>query len=302
MSCADDPPGVAEEILADRAAMLCQTAERACKESGQNADSLMYVVGTEVPTPGGEQAGDAGLRVTETARAQETLRIMQKSFAGRGLDDAWERVIALVVQPGVEFGDESVRNYDRESARSLSEHLPASPALIYEAHSTDYQTPSALQHMVQDHFAILKVGPWLTFAMREAIFALCEIERDWLGGRADIQLSNVRGALDSAMLSNTEHWKAYYSGNPSESKFARRFSFSDRCRYYWFHPYVEGELKQLFRNLESARIPLTALSQFMPLQYEKVRGGRLKATPSSLINDSIRNVLRIYAESTGSTS
>ncbi len=302
MRCADDSPNLAEGVVADRAALLCQSAEQACEESGLNADSLMYVVGTEVPTPGGEQAGEAVFQVTETARAHETLSVVQKSFAGLGLDDAWERVIALVVQPGVEFGDESVRNYDRESARSLSEHLPASPALVYEAHSTDYQMPSALQHMVQDHFAILKVGPWLTFAMREAIFALSEIERNWLAGRTDVQLSNVRGALDSAMLGNPEHWKAYYSGDPSECKFARRFSFSDRCRYYWFHPYVQGELKQLFRNLASDRIPLTILSQFMPLQYEKVRSGRLAATPSLLINDATRNVLRTYAASTGSTS
>jgi D-tagatose-1,6-bisphosphate aldolase subunit GatZ/KbaZ len=301
MSCADDPPNVAEEVVADRAALMCQIAQRACKDAGWNADSLMYVVGTEVPTPGGEQAGESGLRVTETARAQETLRVIQKSFVELGLNDAWERVIALVVQPGVEFGDENVRNYDRKSARSLIEHLPESPALVYEAHSTDYQMPSALRHLVEDHFAILKVGPWLTFAMREAIFGLCEIERNWLAGRADVQLSNVRGALDSAMLSNPEHWKAYYSGHPSECKFARRFSFSDRCRYYWPHPYVQGELKQLFRNLANDRIPLTVLSQFMPLQYEKVRSGRLTATPRSLINDAVRNVLRTYAASTGST-
>ncbi len=300
MRCADDPTIIAEEVVADRAALLCQTAERVCEESGRRSDSLMYVVGTEVPTPGGEQAGEAVLQVTELASVQETLNVLQKSIARLDLNDAWERVIALVVQPGVEFGDDSVRNYDRQSARLLSEHLPLSPALVYEAHSTDYQTPSALQHMVEDHFAILKVGPWLTFAMREAIFALSEIERNWLAGRADIQLSNVRGALDNAMLSNPEHWKAYYSGHPSEGKFARRFSFSDRCRYYWFHPYVQAELKQLFRNLSSERIPLTILSQFMPLQYEKIRSGRLAATPSSLINDAVRNVLRIYAASTGS--
>jgi D-tagatose-1,6-bisphosphate aldolase subunit GatZ/KbaZ len=298
MRCADDPENIAEEAMADRAALLCQTAEQACEESGYSADSLMYVVGTEVPTPGGEQVGEAVLQVTETASVQETLNVIQKSFVGQGLDGAWERVIALVVQPGVEFGDDNVRDYDRQRTCLLSQHLPLSPALVYEAHSTDYQTPLALQRLVEDHFAILKVGPWLTFAMREAIFALCEIERNWLAGRADVQLSNVRGALDSAMLSNPDHWKAYYSEHPSNGKFARRFSFSDRCRYYWFHPYVQAELKQLFRNLSSDRIPLTILSQFMPLQYEKVRSGLLTAGPSSLVNDAVGNVLRIYAAST----
>jgi D-tagatose-1,6-bisphosphate aldolase subunit GatZ/KbaZ len=300
MRCADDPPIIAEKVVASRAALLCQLAEQACEESGRGTDSLMYVVGTEVPTPGGEQNDQSELRVTDTSAVQNTLQVTRSSFVELGLEHAWERVIALVVQPGVEFGDDSVRNYDRQNARLLSEHLPVSPALVYEAHSTDYQMPSALHHLVEDHFAILKVGPWLTFAMREAIFALCEIERNWLAGRADVQLSNVRGALDSAMLSNPEHWKDYYSGHPSDGKFARRFSFSDRCRYYWFHPYVQAELKQLFRNLSSDPIPLTMLSQFMPLQYEKIRTGRLMSAPSSLINDAVRNVLRIYAASTAS--
>lgn len=50
--------------------------------------------------------------------------------------------------------------------------------MVYEAHSTDYQTQTAYQELVRDHFAILKVGPALTFALREAIFALAQIEQE----------------------------------------------------------------------------------------------------------------------------
>jgi D-tagatose-1,6-bisphosphate aldolase subunit GatZ/KbaZ len=301
MRCADDPPSISEEVVAHRAALLCQAAEMACKESGRNATSVMYVIGTEVPTPGGEQVDHSEIRVTDTSAIQNTLAVTGKAFIDLGLEAAWEHVIGLVVQPGVEFGDDTVRDYDREKARVLSHHLPSRPAIVYEAHSTDYQTPSSLRQMVEDHFAILKVGPWLTFAMREAIFALSEIERNWLAGRAGVQLSNVRGALESAMIGNPEHWQAYYSGQSEDLKFARRFSFSDRCRYYWLDPFVQCELKQLFRNVSAAKIPLSVLSQFMPLQYERVRTGELAAEAGSLIKDSIRSVLRIYAASSGGT-
>src|SRR5205823_6088923 len=47
----------------------------------------------------------------------------------------------------------------------------------------------------EDHFAILKVGPWLTFAYREAIFSLSSIERELLGRGKGYRLSQVREAL-----------------------------------------------------------------------------------------------------------
>ena len=51
---------------------------------------------------------------------------------------------------------------------------------VYEAHSTDYQRKETLRQMVKDHFVILKVGPALTFAMREALFSLDFIEKELL--------------------------------------------------------------------------------------------------------------------------
>ncbi len=86
--------------------------------------------------------------------------------------------MALVVQPGVEFGDEFVHEYQPEPARELVHLIESYPNLVYEAHSTDYQTRQGLRDLVQDHFAILKVGPALTFAFREAIFALVNMENE----------------------------------------------------------------------------------------------------------------------------
>ena len=48
--------------------------------------------------------------------------------------------------------------------------------MVFEAHSTDYQTDAALAALVADGWGVLKVGPGLTFALREALFALAAIE------------------------------------------------------------------------------------------------------------------------------
>ncbi len=294
MPLGGDPPGApAPEVAARRAAELCGAAEEAWRQSGLGPAPL-YVIGTEVPVPGGEQMESAGPPVTRPEDANATVEAHRKAFAELGLASAFERVIGLVVQPGVEFGAEEIHAYDRGRARPLSARLPERPELVYEAHSTDYQTAQALREMVEDHFAILKVGPWLTFAMREAIFALSLLEQEWLARRS-VSLSRVREALDEAMLSDPTHWKDYHKGEENDLRLARLYSYSDRVRYYWSVPAVQAEVSALIRNLTEHPPPPTLLSQFLPAQYEALRAGALPNDPVSLIQHRIRQVLRIYA-------
>ena len=300
MACADDAQPLTDEVIAGRAAALCQAAEQAWTELSAGSPAPLYVIGTEVPIPGGETEPGLAPAVTRVEHAKTTLDNCRAAFLKHALAAAWERVIGLVVQPGVEFGDASVFEYDRAKTRSLSQRLPTSPSLVYEAHSTDYQPSLALRQMVEDHFAILKVGPWLTFAFREAVFALSAIEHEWLGNRSGVSLSQVPEVLEQAMLRNPAHWKAYYRGDDAELRFARRYSYSDRSRYYWPEPPVERELKKLLDNLTAAPPPLTLLSQHLPEQYDAVRAGTLRDHPSNLIQDRIRKVLRIYASACGS--
>jgi len=296
MACADDSQPLADEVIAERAADLCKVAE---KEFPASSPAPLYIIGTEVPTPGGETGPGLPPAVTRVEQVQTTLENCRSAFLKRGLDAAWERVIGLVVQPGVEFGDASVFEYDRTKAHPLRQCLPTSPALVYEAHSTDYQPPLALRQMVEDHFAILKVGPWLTFAFRESVFALSQIEREWLGNRRGVSISQVPEALEQAMRRNPVHWKPYYRGDETELQLARRYSFSDRSRYYWPEPSVERELQKLVANLSAAPPPLTLLSQYLPEQYDAVRAGAIHNLPAGLIQDRIRKVLRIYADACG---
>ncbi len=298
MACADDTkPAISERTIADRAAILCQAAEEAHRELPSGSPPAVYVIGTEVPTPGGESQDTGELAVTKAEDVQRTLKVFRFAFRELDLESAWERVIALVVQPGVEFGSNSVINYDRLKAGSLSDSLSSHPAIIFEAHSTDYQLPQALIQMVEDHFAILKVGPWLTFAFREAILALSAIERELFDNTAR-RISEVREALDAAMLRDPAHWRSHYHGNEDEIRRDRIYSFSDRCRYYWNQFSVQEELARLLDNLRTTSIPHTIISQYLPLEYEAIRSGELQPSPESMIQHHIRRVLRVYAAST----
>ena len=167
--------------------------------------------------------------------------------------------MGVVVQPGVEFGDDFVLPYQPEAARELSKFIESQP-MVFEAHSTDYQTRNALANLVRDHFAILKVGPALTFAFREAVFALALIENELF---AKEERSNMIQSLDDVMLKHPEHWKKYYRGNEMEQAFKRKYSLSDRIRYYWTYAEVQSAFERLMKNLGEAVLPYSLSSQFL---------------------------------------
>ncbi|GIV83791.1 MAG: D-tagatose-1,6-bisphosphate aldolase subunit KbaZ [Candidatus Roseilinea sp.] len=275
------------EAIAQRVARLAQVAEEA---AGERRGVLRYVIGSEVPPAGGARAGEGPPSVTRPEDAAEAVEATHRAFRALGLEEAWERVIALVVQPGVEFGDEAIHEYDRTAAASLVRYIEGVPGLVYEAHSTDYQPLSALRAMVEDHFAILKVGPALTFALREAVFALADIEAA-LGLAPP---SEIRQTFEGAMLSNPVHWQKYYRGDPRSQKLARQYSLSDRIRYYWTAPEVQAAFSRLMHNLDDRPIPLGLLSQYMPEESRKVRAGELKNHPYDLLLGKMIGVLENY--------
>jgi D-tagatose-1,6-bisphosphate aldolase subunit GatZ/KbaZ len=303
MRCADDPGDnripPSDEVVTERVVDLCRIAEAAHAELPSGSAPPLYVIGTEVPPPGGERQQAAGPAVTSIEDAKRTLTLAHGAFLSRGLQAAWSRVIAMVVQPGVDFGDSGIWEYDREKASHLSSCIEKNCNLVFEAHSTDYQPRRALKQMVQDHFAILKVGPWLTFAFREAVFALAEMEAAWLSDRKSVSLSRVREALERAMLEDTAHWEEYYHGDNADLRFARQYSYCDRSRYYWTRPEPEKAFQILVGNLSERPVPLTLLSQYMPVQYQAVRERRIKNTPGDLIHNKILEVLDIYASACG---
>ncbi|MDP9066315.1 MAG: D-tagatose-bisphosphate aldolase, class II, non-catalytic subunit [Pseudomonadota bacterium] len=288
MACADEPATLGDSVIASRAAELCAVAEAAWREAG--GEPPVYVIGTEVPAPGGAAEALEHLAVTTSEAVDQTLRTHRTAFAARGLDDAWHRVVALVVQPGVEFDHHRVIDYAPSRSRALVRRIEHESNLVYEAHSTDYQTPAALRALVRDHFAILKVGPAVTFALREAFWALADIASE-MGLMTERSLKAVM--LD-AMKREPKYWKPYYA-DADRRDFDLQFSLSDRIRYYWNTPSVTQACTQLLDELSANPVPLTLISQYLPLQYAAIRDGRLENAPRELILDGVARILRQYA-------
>lgn len=290
MSCADDPVPLTDDIVAERAARLAKIAEETCQQHFGESD-LVYIIGTEVPVPGGAHETLTELEVTTPEAARATLETHRHAFEKQGLDAIWPRIIALVVQPGVEFDHTHIIDYQPQKAAALSKMVEAYGTLVFEAHSTDYQTPQSLRQLVKDHFAILKVGPALTFALREALFSLAAIEEELLPAKA---CSGLRHILENVMLDRPEYWQSHYHGDGNARRLARSYSYSDRVRYYWPDSQIDGAFERLVRNLADGPIPLPLISQYLPLQYAKVREGALNATPQNLIISHIQDILQQY--------
>ena len=292
MRLADDDPSrpLDVELVARRTAILARAAEETHANVLGSAQGLRYVIGSEVPIPGGATVHEDRIRVTAVEDARRTLEAMQTAFVDAGMESAWKRVIALVVQPGLEFGDDFVLDYNPAAARFLSRFAETMP-FVFEAHSTDYQTVASLRRLVQDHFAILKVGPTLTYAFREAVFALVRMENELIPPQEQSCLVEI---LDEAMLQAPANWKDHYHGTLQEMAFSRKYSLSDRIRYYWGVPQVHSAFGRLLKNLGEKKLPPTLVSQFMPRQWEKVRSGQIRDTPEALIIDKVISVLEVY--------
>jgi D-tagatose-1,6-bisphosphate aldolase subunit GatZ/KbaZ len=289
---------LSDEVVADRAATLLRAAEDTVAEQGIDPDAVVYVIGTEVPTPGGAKETLHDLTPTPAPAATATLEVHRAAFDRAGLASVWPRVVALVVQPAVEFDHLRVVDYVPSATTALQDVIEATPGMVYEAHSTDYQTPAALRELVEDHWAVLKVGPGLTFALREALFALDALEAELVPEGA---ATDLRGVVERRMTAEPDRWERYYEGTPLEQRIARRYSYSDRLRYYWPDPEIAAATDTLLARLDAVGIPLPLLSQYLPLQYERVRDGVLENRAEALAVDHVRDVLRAYAAAVAPT-
>ncbi|KRG72082.1 D-tagatose-bisphosphate aldolase, class II, non-catalytic subunit [Pseudoxanthomonas dokdonensis] len=289
MACSGDPSPLPEAEIVRRAVRLARAAEAAWTEAGGEAP--VYVIGTEVPVPGGATEDLEGLAVTTPQAALATIEAHRVAFLEAGLEPAWQRVLASVVQPGVEFDHHAVIDYDPAKAAALSQAIAATPRMVFEAHSTDYQTAGALAALVRDHFAILKVGPGLTFALREALWGLDAIEREWIDPH---QQARLRDVAIRRMHEQPVHWRRYYHGNGHALDIDLQYSLSDRIRYYWPDASIELARRQLFDNLRDNPPPISLVSQFLPHALHALRNGTATLDPQSLAMAHVSAVLDDY--------
>ena len=286
MRLGDDDPRqpLAPEVCARRAAELALVVRETCREH-PHLEPPVLVVGSEVPIPGGSLVHEDSVTPTAPEEIARQITAFREAFAQKGLP--FDQVIGFVAQPGVEFGDDFVNAYDPQQAAGLMAQMHACPGLVLEGHSTDYQTRESLCSLVRDGVVILKVGPALTFALREALM-LAQQAACRMGVNTDFT-----AALEKAMLADDRYWRSYYHGTERDVAYKRLFSFSDRCRYYLPDPGVEQAVQTLL--MQCADLPPALLSLYFPRQYTKYRKGRLDNNVRAVVFDRIGDVLDDYA-------
>jgi len=284
---------LSDAVIAKRGAILFKEAERAYNEllkQDKNAIHPVYVIGSEVPVPGGTQEDDI-MKITEPYDFEQTIKAYKKVFHSMNLDYAWKHIVGVVVQPGVEFGIDEVKVYDRNKAKKLCKVLKKYPDIVFEGHSTDYQPPKKLQEMVEDGIAIIKVGPALTNALREGLFALSHIEENLIEPEKQSNFINI---LEEEMQKNKTKWINYYYGTETMKKVMRKYSFSDRSRYYISLPKVQTAINTLISNLQKTEVPLSLLHQYLPNQTKKIINGELKFDIYKILKDYISEIINDY--------
>ena len=249
--CAGEPAQLSDDITADRSAELAAVCEAAVPAG---APLPKYVIGTEVPPPGGARVDEHGdIPATTPAAAARTLFAHQNAFNRYGLHGITARVIGLVVQPGVEFSPMQVHHFPLDRDPDLRRVMMTWPSLCLEAHSTDYQNPQVYPRLANLGFGLHKVGPALTFAYRQAVYGL------------DMALALVGKSvglietMDRLMTTQPKYWQAHYK---SGDDYARHFGYADRIRYYWPDPAVQSVISKLRTAVDETVIPDPVLRQF----------------------------------------
>jgi D-tagatose-1,6-bisphosphate aldolase subunit GatZ/KbaZ len=285
----DKDKPLATQVIARRAAQLCVAAEAAA-----GREKPVYVIGSEVPVPGGSEENEDEISVTSIADLDDTLKQFEEAFIEKGLADAFTRVVGVVVQPGVEFADNSIIRYNAAKASELTQHVKGLPNIVLEGHSTDYQTKKSLGEMRRDGIAILKVGPALTFSVRESLFNLEAIEREVYPFSPAGGYSNFKEIIEKKLMSEPKYWINYYHGTEQEKAYARKYSLSDRIRYYLDDSEIRVSMAYLLKNINAVELPYGMLSQFFSDVIETIMNSGQKITAEMLIKERVKNVLKDY--------
>ncbi|MCU0903000.1 MAG: class II D-tagatose-bisphosphate aldolase, non-catalytic subunit [Tabrizicola sp.] len=244
--CANEPAQLPDEITATRSAALAATA----MEHAPDPENLLFVIGTEVPPPGGARADDHGdIPPTTPQAAKATLDAHSDAFQAANIP--LHLIGGLVVQPGVEFSPMEVHHLPLARDPHLLDALTDWPGVCLEAHSTDYQHAQAYPRLAALGFAFQKVGPALTFAWREALYGLdaIRIQNGWASGPL------LPDTMEEVMLANPAYWQAHIHGQTADPRTERHFGLADRIRYYWPEQKAQAAVQRLLTDLADKRLP-----------------------------------------------
>lgn len=242
--CAGEPAQLPDAITASRSAALAVTALK----HAPDPERLLFVIGTEVPPPGGARTDDHGdIPPTTPESARATLAAHRAAFAAANVP--LDQIGGLVVQPGVEFSPMEVHHLPLGRDPHLLDALADWPHVCLEAHSTDYQHPQAYPRLAELGFAFQKVGPALTFAWREALYALdtMRAQTGWAAG------PSLADTMEEVMLDAPGYWQAHVHG--PDQRLQRHFGLADRIRYYWPQAKAQAAVQRLMADLADKTLP-----------------------------------------------
>jgi len=283
--CKGEPAQLPDATTADRSAALA----RRCMEAGEES-SLIFVVGTEVPPPGGARADESeDIPATTPQRALATLEAHREAFHQHGIEDEVARIAGLVVQPGVEFSPTQVHHLPLERDPGIIDVLDRWPGVCLEAHSTDYQHNEAFPRLAEIGFAFQKVGPALTFAWREAIYRL-DLLRVVAGWGEPV----VVPAMEALMLEDPRYWQAHYHGCDEDLRVQRHFGLADRIRYYWPNARAAAAVDAVLEDMRARRLPDMLVRQVFPQAIIEASEQIPLPVPDALVAASVEVALKPY--------
>lgn len=231
--CAGEAGQLGDAVTAERSADLA----RVCLHSADGAEDLLFVIGTEVPPPGGARVDEDGaIPPTQPDAARATLAAHNDSFG-----DMAPLIGGLVVQPGVEFGPDTVHDLPMDRDPELAAVVADQSGVCLEAHSTDYQSPDVYPRLAQLGFAFQKVGPALTYAYRAALYQL-----DALRDRPAL-----KQVMEALMTANPQYWQGHYHGDADRLARLRHDGLADRIRYYWAMLQAQAAVAELLADVDS---------------------------------------------------
>ena len=201
-----------------------------------------------------------------------------------------QKLIALVCALALAVGLVGCSLSTPDSVGTIG-NVDISSGLYLLAQFDAYQTAADLYNIVTDGIAILKVGPALTYGLREALFSLSMMEKELV---PEEKRASFIETLDAVMLASPANWEKHYHGDEKHLAQCRKYSYSDRARYYIGQPEVVAAMNKLFDNLREYPIPMNMLHQYMPISYAKIREGKLKLDPRELAMDGIVQFMLDY--------
>jgi len=89
-------------------------------------------------------------------------------------------------------------------------------------------------------------------------------------------------------------WSTFCHGSEQDKAYARKYSLSDRARYYLDDSEIQASIDCLLKNINAIPLPYGMLSQFFSDVKETVMNSGQTITAEMLVKERVKNVIKDY--------